>query len=183
MTVIALAGRRIDAPDADPPRFPLRAADAVWAHLRALFEREDAQALVCSAACGADLLALDAAGSLGLRRRVVLPYARVRFRETSVTDRPGDWGPLFDRIIEEVAALGDLVELARPEGDGAYAAASTAVLDEADRLAGPDGRVLAVIVWEGAPRGEGDLTVAFAEAARARGMDVEEVPSWPQHVE
>jgi hypothetical protein len=173
--IAALAGRRIDAADA-PPRFPLANVERVGERLEALL-REGSGALVCSAACGADLIALEAAGRLGLRRRIVLPFAAERFRATSVTDRPGDWGPLFDRIVGEVAAAGDLVLLGLEEGDeGTYAAANHAILNEAEGLAGGDPpAVVAVIVWEGASRGAGDLTEAFATAARARGHPVREV--------
>jgi len=174
--VVALAGRRIDAADA-AARFPLANVERVRERLRTLLRAQGSAALVCSAACGADLIALDVAGALGLRRRVVLPFAPERFRETSVTDRPGDWGPLFDRIIGEVAATGDVVMLGLDEGDDAtYAAANAAILDEAEGLAaGQPSEVVAVIVWEGASRGQGDLTEAFATAARARGHPVREV--------
>ena len=98
------------------------------------------------------------------------PFAPERFRETSVTDRPGDWGPLFDRIIGEVRADGDVVVLGLDEGDDAtYAAANEAILNEAEALAGGElAQVVAIIVWEGRSRGEGDLTEAFANLARAR---------------
>jgi hypothetical protein len=108
---IALAGRRIDAADAEEPRFPLASVVLVRERLRDLFVRRGASTLVCSAACGADLVALEAAEQLGLRRRVVLPFAAERFRETSVTDRPGDWGLLYDRAIEAVQRVGDLIVL------------------------------------------------------------------------
>jgi hypothetical protein len=127
--------------------------------------------------CGAELIALDVAGVLELRRRVVLPFAPERFRQTSVTDRPGDWGPLFDRIIGEVRAEGDLVVLGLHEGDlPTYAAANEAILNEAEALAGGEPwQVVAVIVWEGRVRGPDDLTEAFATLARARGHAVREV--------
>src|SRR5215510_14628657 len=99
--VAALAGRRIDAADASTSRFPLANTELVRERLQALLRAEQSDALVCSAAYGADLIALDVAGALGLRRRVVLPFAAERFRQSSVTDRPGDWGPLFDQIIGE----------------------------------------------------------------------------------
>src|SRR5947209_320182 len=94
--VIALAGRRIDAPNAETPRFPLENREKVGNRIRDFLAEHGATALVCSAACGADLLALEAAEELGLRRRILLPFAPDRFRATSVTDRPGEWGPLFD---------------------------------------------------------------------------------------
>ena len=181
--VVALAGRRVDPPGAGTPRFPPGNAGPVRGRLRALLEDRRAAALVCSAACGADLLALEAAEALGLRRRVVLPFAPERFRETSVVDRPGDWGPLYDRVVEAASWAGDLVVLeGAGEGAAAYAAANARILEEALALAGagggapgPAGAALAVIVWEGRPRGPDDATRQFAELARGRGLAVEEV--------
>jgi hypothetical protein len=135
-------------------------------------------ALVCSGACGADLLALDAAGELGLRRRMVLPFEPARFRAGSVTDRPGLWGPLFDQTVAQIEAAGDLVVLGHAGNlDEAYVAVNRAIFDEAARLAhtDPDGRVRAVVVWEGRSRGPGDLTDSFAREARVRGLDVVEI--------
>jgi hypothetical protein len=37
------------------------------------------------------------------------------------------------------------------------------------------GVVLAVVVWEGQPRSDGDFTAQFRDEARARGIDVEEI--------
>jgi hypothetical protein len=71
------------------PRFPLEAVPTVRRRLADLLAKERAVALVCSAACGADLVALEEAERLGLRRRIVLPFPPERFRKTSVTDRPG----------------------------------------------------------------------------------------------
>jgi hypothetical protein len=175
--VTALTGRRIDAANATAARFPLAHVDRVRERLERLLRVQGSAALVCSAACGADLIALDVADALGLRRRIVLPFALERFRQSSVTDRPGTWGPLFDRVIEEVRAKGDLVVLGLDEGDGAtYAAANAAILNDAETLAGGDpAQVTAVIVWEGGSRGEGDHTEAFATLARARGHPVREV--------
>jgi hypothetical protein len=175
--VAALAGRRIDAPDAGAPRFPLARREAVRAELLGVLRREGVGALVCSAACGADLLALDAAGALGVERHVVLPFARARFRETSVADRPGDWGPLFDRIAGEVAAARRLVELGLDEADArTYARANAAILDRAAALAASRGaRAIAVAVWDGRRRGPADVTADFRDGARQRGWPLVDV--------
>lgn len=182
MLVIAFAGRRVDAPDADVPRLPPSSTEAVRERLRLLFAELEADALVCAGACGSDLLALDAAGALGMRRRLVLPFDRARFRTTSVTDRAGtltDWGARYDRVLAALPS-DDVVEMEGAEmGDEAYAAANRTILDEAEVLAGDGGSVRAVIAWEGASRGTGDLTAAFAEEARARGFPVEEVRTHP----
>ena len=101
--IIALAGRHIDSPDADTPRFPEANLGMVRERLRELFRSLRATALVSSGACGADLLAKETAGELGVSRRMILPFEPARFRETSVVDRPGDWGRIYDRILGEVA--------------------------------------------------------------------------------
>jgi hypothetical protein len=109
--IIAVAGRRIDAIDTKTPRFPLENVPDVEHRLDELFERATATAMVASAACGADLLALTVAGKRGMRRRVVLPFSRDKFRTTSVTDRPGNWGPVYDRVLADLDPTGDVVTL------------------------------------------------------------------------
>ncbi len=61
-------------------RFPLHAVPLVRERVSDLLQREHAKALVSSAACGADLIALEQAERLIVRRRVVLPFAPERFR-------------------------------------------------------------------------------------------------------
>jgi hypothetical protein len=181
--VIALAGRRIDKAGTEPPSFPLGRVAAVRAELQRRFGGDLAAiALVASAACGADLVALDVAGEpeLGIQRRVVLPFSRRTFRDTSVVDRPGEWGAAYDDVISEVDARGGLVELqGSPEaGNAVYLDANEAIFDEALRLAGgqPE-NVVAVVVWEGRRKGPEDATAGFADRARARGIRFEEVRS------
>jgi hypothetical protein len=176
--VIALAGRRIDAPDTDPPRFPLENVPLVRQRLADMLAAERADALICSAACGADLIALEEAERLGLRRRIVLPFSPDQFRETSVTDRPGNWGPVFDRIIAAAKSAGDLVILGDLEcdNDSAYAAANEAIVHEAQELIqaasnGAPHRGVVVVVWEGAAREGTDATGGLRDLARKAGFE------------
>jgi hypothetical protein len=175
--VIALAGRRVDAANAETIRFPLTSVPLVGRRLDELFAGAAATALVTSAACGGDLTALTVAGTRGMRRRIVLPFDRHRFRGTSVTDRPGDWGAAYDRVLAELDPSGDVVTLeGLDEGDQAYAAANRVVLQEAIALADrSNNAALAVLVWDGAPRDRDDLTAAFGQEARTRGLRVAEV--------
>ncbi len=182
--IVTLAGRRIDAPDAPVARFPLECSTTVSQRIQELLRTNQATALVSSAACGADLLALDEAGKLGIRRRVILSFEPDRFRSTSVIDRPGDWGTLYDRIISEVEAAGDLVLLDEENADDAtFLRANEAILDEAQKLAHEaaleaateTGDLLAVLVWDGKSRGDQDITVAFREEARARAIPTTEI--------
>lgn len=97
--VVVLAGRRTDAATAATKRFPLSNVPFVKQHLHRLFQTEGFTMLICAAACGADLLALEVAGELGISTHIILPFAPELFRLTSVVDRPGDWGPRYDQLI------------------------------------------------------------------------------------
>ena len=167
----ALAGRRIDAQDATVPRFPLRNVPLVRARLQGLFAREGVELLVCSAACGADLTALDVACAAGIRCKVVLPFEVKRFRATSVLDRPGDWGELFDRLMRRIDGAGGLVVLSdEAHAERAYQRANEVIVEEACR--GARGRRrLAVIVWEGRARDGEDTTDNFRRLASRAGME------------
>lgn len=176
-TVVAVAGRRIDAPDA-PQRFPLYNRDRVHHAIASALIESRAVAVVASAACGTDLLALDAARARGIRRRIVLPFAVDRFRTTSVVDRPGNWGPLFDELVADAKAHEDLVVLDLDERDDAYAKTNEAIVREADALAtAANAAKRALIVWDGASRGDGDLTDHFKTHAVSRGWTIEEIPT------
>ena len=84
--------------------------------METLLSENGVTALATSAACGADLIGLSEAGKLGIRRRVVLPFSREKFRAESVIDRPGEWGHLYDMVLDEVSAMGDLVITRGAEG-------------------------------------------------------------------
>lgn len=173
-SVIVLAGRRIDPPGARVRRFPLDAVDrvssAVWREIAA----SAARSFVSSAACGADLIGLQVAGALGLDRHVVLPFDRDRFRATSVADRPGDWGPIFDAVLDAIEP-DRLTILGTADGGRSYEVANSAILDQAVALAGGPDRVLAIVVWDGASRGRSDVTASFRTGARELGMRIAEV--------
>ncbi|MGC2635643.1 MAG: hypothetical protein WA294_00590 [Acidobacteriaceae bacterium] len=172
--VVALSGRRIDAPDAARPAFPLENVDAVRGRILRVLGELSVTILVCSAACGADLLALEAAESLGARRRIVLPFDARLFRQTSVVDRPGEWGQAFDRSVRAAEASGDLVNLALPQADESYARTNAFILEESVRLA-LGAPVTAMLVWDRVARGQGDYTEWLGKAARAQHLDVVDV--------
>ncbi len=97
--VLIAAGRRVDATDATVPRFPASQVAEVRRKVQELFNQEKPLAVVCSAACGADLIVLDVAESMGVKRYVLLPSKPAEFRKSSVVDRPGDWGDVYDREL------------------------------------------------------------------------------------
>jgi hypothetical protein len=175
--IVALAGRRIDARDAMAPRFPLENVTLVRQRIAAALEAAHACALVCAAACGADLIALQVAGAMGLRRIIVLALPAREFRDASVADRPGDWGPIFDRIMADMAAKETIIALPSAALDraAAYRAANEAILGEAvrqGRLHNPARPVISLVVWDGVPHGDSDLSAHFLTVAQRLGIPV-----------
>lgn len=175
--IIALAGRRVDIANTAPPRLPAANLETVKAQIAKFLQSHGVTGLVCAAACGADILALEAAAEQGIRRRIVLPFDHTRFREMSVVDRGGDWGERYDRIIAEVAAAGDLVEGALDPDDGqTWNTGNLDILNQAQALAAETNTDLAaLVVWNGEARGADDVTGHFKTEAEARGLGVAEI--------
>jgi hypothetical protein len=176
--IIALAGRRVDAPAASEVRFPPQNADRVSRELSRLLDEHGVTALVSSAAAGADILALEAAGPR-VHRRIVLPFSAREFRKSSVIDRGEEWGVRYDKILDQLKGPGDIVVLDfSPGDDAAYVATNGVILDEAERLGRSLGQpVEALIVWNGQSRGTGDVTAAFREEAGRRGLPIRDIPT------
>lgn len=175
-TVAALAGRRIDAAGAAVSLFPADRIEVVERAIRAQLQRNRVRELVCAASCGADLLALNAAETLGLRLRIVLPFDVQLFRERSVVDRPGEypWGDVYDRVVREAQRSGDLVILGFAADDpDAYEKTNDAILDEALAAASETKtKALAIVVWDERRKTDRDYTAHFAEGAKVRDMTV-----------
>jgi hypothetical protein len=174
--VIALQGCRTDSPDAKRQRFPHENVEIVRMRIGAVLEAHSTSVLVSSAACGGDLLALSVAWELGIRRRIVLPFDRERFRALSVADRPGDWERLYDQMLDRAGNEGDLLVIQGIPDIEAYAKASRMILDEALSLGlRLHKEVTAVLVWGGKDRGEGDLMTDFRMRACEKGLPIIEV--------
>lgn len=186
VNVVALSGRLVDAVGEANPRFPLECVPMVQDRIREVLKRTRARVLVCSAAGGADLLAMEVARELGLRVQVILPAPRRKFRKTSVEDRPGNWGEVFDRqmdLAEQEGATHRIKPVKTSEFDG-YMSALTVILDQAagcanltrkGEAADIPGRITALVVWDGQSSGEQDVTAAFLQQARDRRLSVREV--------
>ncbi|KTW17284.1 hypothetical protein [Sphingomonas sanguinis] len=176
--VACLAGRRVDPEHADKVRFPADSERMVSAALSRTLVAERIRHLVCSAACGADILALEACAAADVAATIVLPFAAADFRRMSVVDRPGDWGPRFDRVLARARAAGTVIELAPSlRDDSAFERANVEIVSTAADM--DSGRRLAVIVWDGRKVGEEDVTGHVRDLAAARGFDVVEVSTLP----
>ena len=180
--VVAVAGRRIDAPNVEVARFPATAEARVKAELVQQLGSNAVRTLVASAASGADILALEAAGALGVRTRIILPFDRARFRATSVTDRDPAWGERYDSVLRVADVRGDVIVLPALAGgdDAAYARVTASLIAESQALAKQFGDApLALAVWDENPRPSGDASKDFMDLARAAGLDVITIRTLP----
>jgi hypothetical protein len=171
--IIALAGRRIDAPGEISERFPLRNILAVKESLSSFFKGHGVTKLVSSAACGADLLAQEVASELGLERTIVLPFDQRIFRETSVTDRPGEWGSRYDTLLRNCSLRILSFDHHNPT---AYSQANDEILSTARALASANSdSVTAICVWDLAQKPNGDATAEFRRKALSQNVTVVDI--------
>ena len=87
------------------------------------------------------------------------------------------WGPVFDRIIEEVEPLEHVQTLGLDEEDEAsYLRANEAILSWARQLAEQANQpASALVVWDVVSRGPQDVTAAFIETAKRRRLAMREI--------
>lgn len=174
--VLAVTGHMIDAAGRDRPRFPAALEPAVRAAIDARLAAHRPLAAYGSAACGADLLCLEAVQSLGGEVHVVLPYPAAEFRRSSVEIGGPDWVPRYDRLLETA----DSVTIASDH----RASGSLAPFEYANLLitglAQLRSQVLetelrGLAIWDPAGGGAPGGTASVVDLWRRRGYAVDEV--------
>lgn len=183
--IVVLAGRRIDAEDADAMRFPADQIKRVREEIKRFFLTNKPDWLICSGACGADLIALDVIVELNMSAKMILPFDADTFKSTSVTDRKGNWGILFDSIYDELNEKENvfLLNFSKDDKD-AYEKTNVAILKTADALFKEKKtsdqateKKVALIIWEGTPKNSNDTTDHFRQLARQSGYTIHEINS------
>jgi class 3 adenylate cyclase/tetratricopeptide (TPR) repeat protein len=98
--VVVFAGHMIDAKNRPLPRFPNRIRTHVERAITARLEKLNARIGFSSAACGSDILFLEAMQRAGHENHIVLPYDRERFINDSINPRDdgGEWEKRFQLV-------------------------------------------------------------------------------------
>ena len=100
-SVAVIVGHMIDSPKRLGERFPEKIAELVKVRIAEWVEKEDIDFGFASAACGTDLLFLEALIERGGKAYVTLPFNPSQFKESSVlisgTNR---WEDSFDQILK-----------------------------------------------------------------------------------
>lgn len=104
--VVVFCGHMIDRPDRPSPRFPPELEPKVYEAICDRLRRLDARLGYASAACGADILFLEALQSLKGELHIVLPYDREEFIKDSVSIRPdGKWEKRFEQVMNNATEV------------------------------------------------------------------------------
>ena len=104
--VLAVTGHMIDQPGRFKPRFPAEDEAMVQKQIEAVLDRVAPVAVYGQAACGTDILCLEAQLERGGEIHIVLPFPPDEFRRTSVDIIPdADWGERFERVIEAAQSV------------------------------------------------------------------------------
>jgi hypothetical protein len=173
--VIIFSGHMIDAPDRPRPRFPAHLVPAVAEEMKERLNRFDAQIGISSAACGSDLLFIEAMLERGAEIHVVLPWRKEEFLRTSVAIS-GDpyWQERFAQLLEEVTSVTYLSQQSAPSGNLGYVYCNDCMNGMALYRAETIGsEVMPIAVWDG-KKGDGlGGTSSFVHFWRSRQHTVE----------
>ena len=98
--VIIFAGHMIDAPDRSEERFPAWLEEEVRHAISEQLEQVDASIGYSSAACGADLLFIEAMFARGAEVNIVLPFSAHDFKKASLAFAGHNWVTRFESACE-----------------------------------------------------------------------------------
>jgi class 3 adenylate cyclase len=103
--VIAFSGHMIDRPGRASPRFPAGLEQRVAAALREKIASLGPSIGYAQAACGADILFLEALQDADSQTQIVLPFPRAHFVETSVSFAGEAWTRRFERVVDRATRV------------------------------------------------------------------------------
>lgn len=102
--VVVFTGHRIDLPGRNPPRFPPHLEQAAAARIDAALASLNCGFGYASAACGGDILFLEALFRRHVEANIVLPCEVERFLQYSVTPHGGNWTQRFRNLLSSHGA-------------------------------------------------------------------------------
>lgn len=105
-SVVVFAGHMIDRSDRATPRFPPEIEDAIAEEIRRRIDILNPGFGFAAAACGSDILFLEAMLDRGAENTIVLPFNTEEFVRESVDFIPGsNWRERFDRVLARAARV------------------------------------------------------------------------------
>jgi class 3 adenylate cyclase len=161
--VVVFAGHMIDRPDRKTPRFPAGMEPAVEMEIRRRIEALKPGIGFSSAACGSDILFLEAMLKAGADVTIVLAYNEQEFVRDSVDFVPGsNWRSRFDEVLRKATRVLTASPQRLEVGGISYEFCNELLLGlAAIRSRQLETKLLPVTIWHGPP-GDGPGGVASA---------------------
>jgi len=103
--VVVFTGHMLDAPGRSPARFPAELEPAVAAAISDRVAAMGAGFGYCAAACGSDLLFIEALLARNAEVHITLPFDRNDFIATSVAFAGADWVNRFENALAQAASV------------------------------------------------------------------------------
>lgn len=175
--VLVYTGHMIDVPGRPVPRFDPSMEDEVSQAIRTQLQDLKPGAAYGSAACGADIVCLEATHELGGELHIVLPFPVEQFRATSVDIREDSrWGDRFERLLD-VATEVLVISEQPPHGYNATFQYANLIMTGLARLrAQMMGATLrGLAVWDGRTAGQPGGTGSAVQTWRDTGLEVDQV--------
>jgi class 3 adenylate cyclase/tetratricopeptide (TPR) repeat protein len=173
--VVVFAGHMIDQPGRLKPRFPNYLAPRVYQEITDVLERLDARIGVASAACGSDILFLEAMLKRQGEINIILPHLKEEFIKHSVTLIPdSDWGPRFEAVLEQAAQV-IIASDNRASGNAMVYEYANLLLDGLAILRAKmlDTELIPLAVWDGAAGDGPGGTSSLVQHWRSHGLEPE----------
>jgi class 3 adenylate cyclase len=173
--VVMFSGHMVDRPGRTEPRFPPTLEPALAAAIRQRVGQLGVPIAFASAACGADILFLEAVLDLGGEINVILPYDREQFEADSVDlDGSGAWIPRFQAILERATQVLVASERCRTSSPEVYEYSDLLLRGLAATRAGQlDTELRGMAAWDGQPGDAPGGTATMVAAWTRSGTPME----------
>lgn len=168
--VVAFTGHLLDLPSRQVPRFPPEHAEAVKRRIVAELAELDARIGYSSAACGSDVLFLEAMQERGGETNVILPFDKAEFFEASVNFAGEGWRR---RALAAIASASSVETATRGHSseDGLLYVYANKIIAGKTLLRGQllDAEPMLLAVWDGVDSHEPGGTSDFLRAWNRTG--------------
>lgn len=175
--VAVFSGHMIDRSDRAEPRFPAHLEHAVKNALRSVLTRHNVGFGYSSAACGSDILFLEAIFDLKAEGYVVLPYEKSSFIADSVDTVPGaNWRERCDQVLEKATQVTVCSDRPKNDTQAAYEYANMMLRGLGMiRARQVETHVIPIVVWDGKPGDGPGGTASMVRQWTSRGFQVETI--------
>lgn len=174
--VVVFTGHMIDKPDRNQPRFPSGIEPSIAAAIDTELQSLNAGFGFAGAACGSDILFLEAMLKRG-HINIVLPFAKDEFVKTSVAVTPGgSWTARFEHVLERAESVQTASGAPLEWGGIVFEYANLLLLGLAQlRSRALDTELVGLAVWDGSPGDGPGGTAETVKSWRHRGLRVVEI--------